>query len=450
MQAKLNTRGIIFTSTDIVMIALSVFLRSPPLILISTIGMAYLIAYPLYVRNHSPPEVEIDAILRHGVLFRGEVDVIKIEITNKTGSPIPLLVLNIEVPMSLYFVDRPSRYILSMDPNSTQVLTIPILPTARGAYVIGPFTLSISDPLLLYEEKIAEIEELSLRIFPKRLGHSVSKAKTREIFNRLIGLFSTRQKGIGTDFHGLRDYIRGDPVKIIHWASSAKSSKLISKEFEEEKRLEVIIALSAGTTTRGNKFDFMLGVAMDIYDGIAQENLPVGLVIFDDDIITEYEPSPSHRRKMQIWAKIYGLLPRDIYADYSVLSRWIDKKSITGHLIIILGDLEYEFNQTVECVRQIRLRQNNCIFIDVWGYPFSYQEELTDAAADLASDNYGVILANVVGRGIEQDNIFKGVEMKTELNRHRAIYAYLHSPSDNVINSLERALFSFFGKKWKS
>ena len=444
MQVKLNNRGIIYTTTAIVLIAMAVRLRSPPLVLISTLAVAYLIAYPLYVRTHDKPDINLVASLRHGILFRGEVDMLKIEFENQSKSTIPLIVLNVAFPESIYVVDRPNKYTVSLPPNTQQIVTIPILPTARGSFSIGPITLKISDPLLLYEEKLAEIKELPLRVFPKRLGHRVSKARRRKIFNKLVGLFSTSHIGIGTDFHGLREYIRGDPVKIIDWKSTARANKLISKEFEEEKRLDVIIALAAGTTTRGGKFDFMLGVAMDLYDGITEENHPVGLVIFDDEIITEFPPSTSQNRKMHIWSSIYGLLPRDVYANYESLSRWIDKKSVTGHLIIILGDLEYELSKTLDCVRQISLRQNHCIFIDVWGYPFSYQEELTDAAADQASDNYGIILANVIGKGIEQDNVFKGVAMKTELSRLRTVYGYLHSPSDNVVDSLERALSSFF------
>jgi hypothetical protein len=72
-----------------------------------------------------------------------------------------------------------------------------------------------------------------------------------------------------------------------------------------------------------------------------------------------------------------------------------------------------------------------------------------DTAADFASENYGVILAKIIGRGIEQENIFKGTLMKSELARFNAIYGYLESSSDNVINSLERALISYFGKKWR-
>ena len=150
---------------------------------------------------------------------------------------------------------------------------------------------------------------------------------------------------------------------------------------------------------------------------------------------------------MQIWHSIFSLTPNDVYANYQTLTDYIDKKGITDHLVIILGDLEYQLNHITDCVRQIRLRNNHLIFLDVWGYQFSYQEELQDAAIDRASDNYGVILSSVIGKGIEQESIFRGLEMKAEIGRHRAIYGYFHPTSDNAVNAIERALFSFFGDK---
>ncbi|MHA2171867.1 MAG: DUF58 domain-containing protein, partial [Candidatus Kariarchaeaceae archaeon] len=256
MKVRLNSRGIIFTTVTIILIVSSVLFRVPSLILISSLAVTYLISYPLFVRRLAKPNVSLTAVPRHGVVFRGEVDVIKIEITNQSATSIPIVVLKILMPTSIYIVNKPDSYIFSLDPYAKHRLTIPILPVSRGSHIIGPLTLNIGDPLLLFEENIATINEIPIRVYPKRLGRRVSKSKSREIFSKLIGLFATTQRGLGTDFHGLRDYIRGDPVKIINWHATARAIKLISKEFEEEKRLEVIIAVASGTTTRGNKFDF--------------------------------------------------------------------------------------------------------------------------------------------------------------------------------------------------
>lgn len=450
MKVSLNIRGQIVLASAIVLASLSVVLRSPTLILLSSLTIAYLIAYPIMVKDFQSPKLTLDASFKHGILFRGEVDILKIEVYNNTPNLIPLIKVQITLPYSIFFVDRPDTFVFSLDAYSSLPITIPVLPTSRGSHVLGPITLSIGDPFLLYEQEVDRINEMSMRIYPKRLGYRVSKSDSRRVFTKMIGLFATIHKGFGTDFHGLRDYVRGDPTKIIDWGATAKKNKLISREYEEEKRLEVVIALAAGTTTRGAKFDFMLGLTLDIFEGIVAANHPASIVIFEDEIIKEFKPTSSQRRKMHIWAQIYDMIPKDVYADYDILSKWVSKKGKTGDLVIILGDFENNLDMIEDMVRDITMRKNHCIFIDVWGYSFSYENEVIDAALDAssASDNYGVILGNVIGKGIQQDNIFTGLEMKQRFTRYRAVYGYITGPEDNIIKSLNRALSTFFGKKW--
>jgi uncharacterized protein (DUF58 family) len=44
---------------------------------------------------------------------------------------------------------------------------------------------------------------------------------------------------------GLREYVTGDPLKRIHWPSSARRDKLMVKEFEQDPQAEVWIFLDA-------------------------------------------------------------------------------------------------------------------------------------------------------------------------------------------------------------
>lgn len=401
------------------------------------------------MRRVETPHLQMDANLRNGILYRGEVEILQINIINSGYEVVPLVHLELELPESIYFVDSPGRYNFTLEPSTSKTFNIPILGSIRGHFSIGPITLSIRDPFAIFENEIQVIEQVDLKIYPQRLGRRVAKSRAKSVFSKLIGFFATPQRGIGTDFHGLRDYIRGDPSRIVDWKATARANKLISKEFEEEKRIEVIIALAAGTTTRGSKFDFMLGVAMDIYEGFTDEGKPVGFVLFDKEILLEYPSSPSPRRKMKIWASIYDKDPRDIYADYAQLDSWVNKNGITNHLMIILGDLEGNYKEMSDSIRNIKLRGNDVIFVDIWGYPFSYEQELEDVAVEATIDQYGDILGDIIGRGIRQYNIFRGLQVKKEMTRGGIMYGYLTGPEDTIIDSLDRAMFSMYGDQWK-
>lgn len=58
------------------------------------------------------------------------------------------------------------------------------------------------------------------------------------------------RKGTGHDFIGVRDYRPGDPMRHIHWPSSARRGSLTVREFEQElpRRLGVVLDTSADSS----------------------------------------------------------------------------------------------------------------------------------------------------------------------------------------------------------
>lgn len=48
--------------------------------------------------------------------------------------------------------------------------------------------------------------------------------------------FEWSRKGIGQDYYGVREYVRGDSLKHVHWKSSARHGGLIVREYQQEYR----------------------------------------------------------------------------------------------------------------------------------------------------------------------------------------------------------------------
>lgn len=76
------------------------------------------------------------------------------------------------------------------------------------------------------------------------------KIKTRKLLSaNLIGDFSTLKKGSGFDFNQLREYQEGDDIKFIDWKSSARSNKLIVKEYLQESNRTIWLVLDRSIST---------------------------------------------------------------------------------------------------------------------------------------------------------------------------------------------------------
>jgi uncharacterized protein (DUF58 family) len=79
-------------------------------------------------------------------------------------------------------------------------------------------TTTLSSPVLVYPE-VSQLER-----FPFMPVATTSPLET----------FEWERKGPGQDYFGVREYVRGDALRYIHWRSSAKVGELIVKEYQQE------------------------------------------------------------------------------------------------------------------------------------------------------------------------------------------------------------------------
>lgn len=61
-----------------------------------------------------------------------------------------------------------------------------------------------------------------------------TKKKTSNIFE---GAYNSVYKGKSMNFEDLREYVIGDNVKDIDWKASARSNKILIKQYIAEKKL---------------------------------------------------------------------------------------------------------------------------------------------------------------------------------------------------------------------
>ena len=61
-----------------------------------------------------------------------------------------------------------------------------------------------------------------------------------------LGARDSPQKGMGADLYGLRDYQPDDSARLIHWKVSARTDRLVARDFEREEKRRVTLLLDNG------------------------------------------------------------------------------------------------------------------------------------------------------------------------------------------------------------
>src|SRR5690606_12015555 len=64
------------------------------------------------------------------------------------------------------------------------------------------------------------------------------------------GMRPRRTVGAGSELHQLRGYAPGDPLSRIDWKATARSRKLVTREFSEDQHLDILVAIDAGRFSR--------------------------------------------------------------------------------------------------------------------------------------------------------------------------------------------------------
>jgi MoxR-like ATPase len=115
--------------------------------------------------------------------------------------------------------------------------------TQRGVYRLGPTTLASGDPFGLFTVKRTFSHADSLLVLPLILPIVDFPSPA----GYLPGGKAIRRKSFEITPHasGVREYIHGDPLKRIHWPTSARRDRLMVKEFEQDPQAEIWLFLDA-------------------------------------------------------------------------------------------------------------------------------------------------------------------------------------------------------------
>ena len=133
------------------------------------------------------------------------------------------------------------------------------VPTRRRAVlVVGPVRSVRDDPLSLMRRQVTWAREQELFVHPRtvRLDEAASG-----FLRDLEGTPSSDLSSSDIAFHALRDYAPGDDRRHVHWRTTARTGKLMVRQFEETRRSHVVVALDNLAEHYASDDEFELAVS---------------------------------------------------------------------------------------------------------------------------------------------------------------------------------------------
>ncbi|HEX6373235.1 MAG TPA: DUF58 domain-containing protein [Longimicrobium sp.] len=212
----------------------------------------------------------------------------------------------------------------------------------RGDGELGDLHLRVAGPLGLAWRQRRMNRADAVRVVPGVL--EVKRYRLLGLRNRLreAGFRSVRQRGEGGAFESLREYVRGDDPRTVDWKASARRGNLIVRQFELERRQNVVIAIDAGrlmTQKVGERerLDYALTAALLLADVARVHDDAVGLLVFSDRVEAFIPPARnSVSRLAEALGEVHARMVEPNYpAAFTYLSRQVRKRS----LLVLFTDL---------------------------------------------------------------------------------------------------------------
>ncbi len=221
----------------------------------------------------------------------GEFLIYDVLITNQGRYPVrDLKVSEGVLPYGIY--DAPDHeayqgYIDWLKPQESVVIRLVIRCKYRDIYELRCLLAGTSFPSGILRFPVKIVRKDRLIVYPRFLVQSDFLVPFQRVYQP-GGIAISSNVGDSNEFLNTREYRKGDRLKDIHWASYARTGKLIVKEYVDEYFIRVGILLDTEHASVWQKdtaiFETRISTAAGIADAIAKKDYIIDLFAAGDTL----------------------------------------------------------------------------------------------------------------------------------------------------------------------
>jgi uncharacterized protein (DUF58 family) len=173
--------------------------------------------------------------------------------------------------------DGDARPILApLSSSGTETVTYYLRPEKRGCYPVGPLEVTATDPLGIFHFRQEISGTTELLVYPSTVDLPWVFPPGGSLYGA-SSLHTAEMRGQGSEFYGIREYQPGDPLRRVHWRSSARMGRLAVVEYEHDVSVDLTLLLDARRGSEvGEGIDTTLETAATVAASLAQMVLERG------------------------------------------------------------------------------------------------------------------------------------------------------------------------------
>jgi len=251
-------------------------------------------------------------------------------------SPLKVLVRE-EIPPELEIQGDPTR-VLVIPPGDGLRETVTLNPRHRGKGQGGTLSLRMLAPWGLAWRQATKQLSWQPTVYPNLVGASMRSLPTQAQRRREAGFRNVRRLGEGRAFESLKEWVPGEDTRTIDWKATARRGKVMARQYEDERRQQVLIVIDAGRMLTAEvegepRLESVVRAALHLAHSAVDHDDNIGLMVFADEV-QQFVPPARGRRALRAvldaLASIEGKLVEPNYpAAFAYLASRNRKRALT-------------------------------------------------------------------------------------------------------------------------
>lgn len=318
--------------------------------------------------------------------------------------------------------------------TDSKAIRYELTPTKRGEYLFGFANVHVRTGLGLLERRFRIAQPQTVAVYPSFL--QMRQHELLAISNRLhmVGQKRLRRIGQSLQFEQIKDYQRGDDVRHINWAATARRTELMVNHYQDERSQQIIAVIDK---SRLMKFPFGGLTLLDhaINSALVLSNIAMikhdkaGLCVFAERVSQYLSPDKGPRHLDAIMQALYALKTRYAEASFEALQNVLRNRLNQRSLLMLYTNFE-ERDSLERQLPYLRWLSKRHVLVVV----FFENVELSQLSDSVPIDSRSIYL-KTIARGIVDDKKL----MQKELQR-LGIHTFYTRPENLTINSINKYL----------
>jgi len=219
-------------------------------------------------------------------------------------------------------------------------------PLIRGDIYFNSCQINMRSPWLFWQINTKIFDAQHIKVYPNYKNLIKYTLLVTGNHLSMMGILQQRRRGLGQDFHQLREYQQGDNIKQVDWKATARMHKLITKDYQDERDQEILLLVDCGRRMLAqdgelSHFDHSLNALLLLaYVGLSQGDA-VGVATFSGTKRWQI-PRKGLNHLTKILNSVYDIQPGLAAPDYIYIALSIMRLQRKRTLVIILTNLRDE------------------------------------------------------------------------------------------------------------